>query len=265
MGRPLQRRIFVPSIDDKIDDLYKQPLAEFTSARNTLAKSLTGDDAKRVKALAKPTVVPWAANQVYWRARATYDRLLKSGERLRKAQIAALEGKSSDVRTAADQHRRAIADAVKEAERLAGAEGSKPAPDALMRTFEALSLVPESPEPHGRLTEALQPSGFEALTGVTISATAGHRDHGPARAGRHAPPETAKPSERGVQRQADRDLKRERAEAEAARKHEAEMKKADAAVARAEAHEKLARDTWERAHDELLAARARRTALKSQV
>jgi hypothetical protein len=266
----------VSALDDTINDLYKQPLADFTSARNALAKSLTGDDAKRVKALAKPTLVPWAANQVYWRARATYDRLLKSGERLRKAQIAALEGKSSDVRAATDQHRRAIADAVTEAGRLAGAEGSKPAPDALMRTFEALSLAPEPPEPHGRLTEALQPSGFEALTGVAISeaprprdrgpAKAGHHaDHGPAKAGHHLQEEPAKPNVRGVRLQADRDLKREREEAEAARKHEAELKKADAAVARAEAHEKLARDAWERAHDELLAARARRTALKSQV
>src|SRR5207247_3127310 len=59
-------------------------------------------------------------------------------------------------------------------ERLAGADGSKPAPDALMRTFEALSLTPEPPEPHGRLTEALQPPGFEALTGVAISAAPRH-------------------------------------------------------------------------------------------
>ena len=82
------------ALDAKIDDLYRQPLGEFTGARNALAKTLTGDEAKRVKALAKPTVVPWAVNQVYWRARAAYDRLMKSGERLRKAQIAALEGRN---------------------------------------------------------------------------------------------------------------------------------------------------------------------------
>ncbi|MGH9144527.1 MAG: hypothetical protein ACRD2I_25600, partial [Vicinamibacterales bacterium] len=61
------------ALDDKIDDLYRLPLAEFTSARNLLAKALTGDDAKRVRTLEKPTVVPWAANQVYWRARSTHD------------------------------------------------------------------------------------------------------------------------------------------------------------------------------------------------
>src|SRR5438132_8944216 len=97
------------ALDGRIDDLYQQPLSEFTSARNALAKSLTGADAKRVRALAKPTVVPWAVNQVYWHARAAYDRLMKSGERLRTAQIAALEGRRADVRTASDAHRRAIA------------------------------------------------------------------------------------------------------------------------------------------------------------
>src|SRR5262245_44550792 len=235
-GSAATRRTAVADLDKHIDELYKEPLATFTSARNALAKSLTGDEAKRVKALAKPTVVPWAANQVYWRARATYDRLLKSGERLRKAQIAALEGKSSDVRAATEQHRQALADAVKEAERLAGASGAKPPADALMRTFEALSLAPEPPQPHGRLTEALQPSGFEALSGVSISGrpgpgggaggghgegpakagrrerAAGHEerpakageDEGPAKAGHHVQTEAAKPGVRGVRLQPDR-------------------------------------------------------------
>jgi len=80
----------VSALDAKIDDLYRLPLSEFTGARNALAKTLTGDEAKRVRALEKPTVVPWAVNQVYWRARSTYDRLMKSGEKLRAAQIAAL-------------------------------------------------------------------------------------------------------------------------------------------------------------------------------
>ena len=120
-----------------------QPLSEFTAARNALAKTLSGDEAKRVRALAKPTVVPWAVNQVYWHARAAYDRLMKSGERLRKAQIAALEGRSADVRAASEAHRHAIAEAVAEAERLAASAGSKPGADALARTFEALSLATE--------------------------------------------------------------------------------------------------------------------------
>jgi len=131
----------VSALDAKIDDLYRLPLGEFTGARNALAKSLAGAEAKRVKGLAKPTVVPWAVNQVYWRARSTFDRLMKSGEKLRAAQIAALEGKRADVRDAGEAHRRAIGEAVAEAERLAAESGAKPGADALARTFEALSLA----------------------------------------------------------------------------------------------------------------------------
>jgi hypothetical protein len=268
----------VSSVEDSIDDLYKQPLSEFTATRNALAKSLSKDDAKRVKALAKPNLVPWAINQVYWRARGVYDRLLKAGDRLRKAQIAALEGKSADVRAASDAHRHAIAEAVAEAERQAGASGSKPSADALTRSFEALSLAAEPLEPHGRFTEAMQPAGFEALVGITPAKPGvGGREPGASRESRVASQsvdrrqspvgshsaaggraaKTPRPT-REERRAAERE-ERERAEREAAaRQHEAELKKADATVARAEAHEKLARETWERAHDALLDARKAR-------
>jgi hypothetical protein len=263
----------VSAVDDKIDDLYKLPLAEFTAARNALAKSLGGDAAKRVKSLAKPNVVPWAVNQVYWRARGVYDRLLKAGDRLRRAQIAALQGAHADVRAANDAHRQAIAEAVSEAERLAAAEGSKPSPDALARTFEALSLAPESPEPHGRLTEAMQPAGFEALAGVTPHKAEGRSqksdvDGRPSKADRtpsgnrvaEAPqPKPTRAEVRAAEKAAQEEAERQAA----ARKREAELRKADAAVARAEANEKLARATWERAHDALLEARKARDQIRN--
>src|SRR5262245_33735871 len=80
-------------LDSQIDDLYSQPLEEFTAARNALAKSLTGEDAKRVKALKKPTVVPWAVNQLFWHGKIAYERAVRTGQQLRGAQVAALEGK----------------------------------------------------------------------------------------------------------------------------------------------------------------------------
>jgi hypothetical protein len=157
-------------LDDRIDDLYKLPLSEFTSARNALAKTLKssagGDvDAKRVKALTKPTVVPWAINQLYWHARKTYERVLDRGARLRRAQIAALSGKGKQdaLREATDAHRAAVAEAAREATRLAGGHVHA---DELTRTLEALSLAADLPEHPGRLTEAMQPAGFEALAGV---------------------------------------------------------------------------------------------------
>jgi len=208
--------------DQRIDDLYRGPLGEFTAARNALVKTQRGADASRLRKLAKPTVVAWAVNQVYWNARKVFEQLMKSGERVRKAQIAALEGKSTDVRAAGEAHRRAIADAVKEAERLAAAAGSKPAPDALMRTFEALSLAAQPPDAPGRLTKELRPAGFEALTGVTPVA-------------RSAPEPTAK------------DRRREREEAAAAKRLAAEEKQREAAIKKAEA-------AVERAKKKMLAA-----------
>ena len=242
------------ALDAKIDDLYQLPLGEFTGARNALAKTLGRDDARLIKALDKPTVVPWAVNQVYWRARSTYDRVMKSGEKLRAAQIAALEGRAADVRAASDTHRRAIGEAVAEAERLAVASGAKPNGDALARTFESLSLATSASATPGRLTEALQPAGFEALLGITPSEVGSPKSE--VRRGR---PELVKG---GGEPRTKNDERQARAAAEAAAKeaaerktHEAAVKKAEEQLARVDAAEKKARETWERAHDDLLAAR----------
>jgi len=203
-------------LEAKIDDLYRGPLADFVASRTALAKSLSGSDAKRVRALAKPTVVPWAVNQVYWRARAVYDRAITSGERLRAAQVAALEGRKADVRAATEAHRNAVADAVREAERIGRDAGVHPAPDALMRTFEALSLRADSDETAGRLTKPLQPAGFEALAGVKVAAPAA------------PPPPPAKSA--AERRKEEAAQKKEAAER---KKREAEIKRAEAALERA--------------------------------
>jgi hypothetical protein len=182
-----------------------------------------------VRKLAKPSVVAWAVNQVYWHARHTYDRLIKSGERVRKAQIAALEGRSADVRAASDAHRQAIGEAVKEAGRLAQASGSQPSPDALMRTFEAVSIAPEPPEPPGRLTKELRPPGFEALAGVTpVVRDRGGADPrvGPGRA--HGSASTKQDAARARQAAAE-----EKQRAAEEKKRDAAIKKAEAAVERA--------------------------------
>jgi hypothetical protein len=205
------------SLDAKIDELYRAPLGEFVASRTALAKTLGGDEAKRVKALAKPTVVPWAVNQVYWRARAVYDRLLKSGEKLREAQVAALGGKKSDIRAATEAHRKAMAEAVQQAEKLAAADGVRPAADALLRTFEAISLASEPLEAPGRLTRPQQPAGFEALAGVKV-----------------APQIIKKIDAKREQEERNKPTPAAIKKAEASRKkHEAEIKKAEAALERA--------------------------------
>jgi hypothetical protein len=258
----------VSALDAKIDDLYKLPPAEFTGARNALAKALTKDDAKLVKALAKPTVVPWAVNQVYWRARSTYDRLIKIGEKLRIAQIAALEGRSADVRAASDAHRRAISEAVAEAERLAATAGVKPAADALARTFEALSLAATASHAPGRLTDSLQPAGFEALAGLGNLELKTQNSELKARS-LHVAPKSERRTENVEPRTTPADKRAAKAAAEAAAKeaaekknHEAAVKKAEADLARVQGAEQKAREAWEQSHDDLLAARQALTDLR---
>jgi len=211
------------SLESQIDDLYATPLSDFIAARDALAKSIGGDEAKRIRKLPKPTLVPWAVNQVYWKARPVYDRLIKTGARLRAAQVAALEGRKGDVRAASDAHRQAIAEAVQEAEKIAAAEGSHPPADALMRTFESISLAPDTTERPGRLTKSLQPAGFEALAGVKVAPTIVAK----------AERETAKREHEARQSEA-----RQRVET---RREEAERKKREAAVRKAEAQLERAR------------------------
>jgi hypothetical protein len=252
------------TIDADIDDLYKNPLDQFTAARNALAKTLAGDDAARVKQLAKPSLVAWSVNQVYWRARATFDRLTAAGERVRNSQIAALKGRSADVRSLTEAHRKAIADAVREATRLATAAGSSPNADELARTFEALSLAAELPEPPGRLTRALQPAGFEALVGVPRSALINVRGpqalpaSGLSKIARR--PEQLRLVDRDAEKRATRENeKRDRAIAQAegdlrylqtlVRRSETDLKQATDAVEQAKAVESKARAEWERAKE----------------
>ena len=250
-----------PTIESKIDDLYKVSLGEFTVTRAALAKTLKGAEAQRVKRLQKPTIVPWAANQVYWKARDTYDNVRTSGEQLRRAQIAALSGRSADVRRTAEAHRKAVADAVAVASRLALAAGARPSADALARTFEAVSLAPELPEPHGRLTRPLQPAGFEALTGVAVRPiTPAHpvppvRPIHPASPNRdRVDPHAARSRERDARAAAAAERRRQRELAAAARRTKAAIKNAEARVEKARTAEVRARLAWERAKNDLDAA-----------
>jgi hypothetical protein len=238
------------TLDAQIDELYQLPLGEFTAARNALAKTLKGADASRVKGLEKPTVVPWAANQLYWRDRRVYDRLMKSGGELRTSQIAALEGKKTDLRKAGDAHRKALAEAVERATALAAEQGARPAPEPLARMLEALSIS-AAPAPHpGRFTDLVQPAGFEALTGVSPKAppplTIVRRGEGAPKAGGSS----KRPEAIEVDREAVR-----RAEAER-REKEARIAAATRNLERVRAAESQARRALKRAEDELRAAEA---------
>jgi len=251
----------VPTLDSKVDDLYKGPLQEFVASRTALAKTLSGDEAKRVKGLQKPTVVPWAVNQLYWHARPAYDRLVSSGEKLREAQIEALKGRSADVRRATEAHRKALADAVTHALRLASAAGAHPGADELTRTLETISLARDHEEQPGRLTKALRPAGFEALAGVPVKALPPEAAPRPAQGPRLVAKPKSTPLEEPRKREAEPSKKAaepSRKAAEPSRKAERQRKKAieraTAVAARAKADESRARAAWERSKQALAAA-----------
>jgi hypothetical protein len=247
------------SLDDQIGQLYGLPLGEFVAARTALAKTLSGDAAKQVKALTKPTVVPWAVNQVYWHARPLFEQMIKTGAALRRAQIASLEGRKADVRQATAAHRAALNAAVREAIQLAEREGASPSPDALSRLFEAISLNDTADEPHGRMTKAVGPAGFEALLGVAVKA--------PTRAGESAPsPAKSTTHVSDAERRRDEarraQIDKERAAEE--RRHQQAIEKAEKAVAAAKADEQEACKAWEDAGERLTAAREALDALRSR-
>ena len=237
----------MPTLESRIDELYKGSLGEFVAARSALAKTLTGDEARRVKSLSKPTVVPWAVNQVYWHARDVYGRVTKAGEKLREVQLAALKGRTADVRGATIAHRQAVGEAVKTAVRLASEAGAHPEAEPLARMFEAVSLQKDPPEPHGRFTKPLQPQGFEALAGVTITPSSHPLAAKPSRTAEPpAPVAHADPHTRSSAAREKEIRRREQEEADAARRKQASVKKAEAELERARHEEEQARAAWDR-------------------
>ena len=162
-------------LEDDIDALYRVPLSEFTSARNTLAAQLKQqgrrNDADRVKLLAKPSISAWTVNQLYWDHREAFDRLMATGKRMRPVKTLRLAGKVAGMRDSLDARREALSHLSELAEELLRDAGSNPSPDTLRRittTLEALSasaLLPDGPTP-GRLTNDLDPPSFESLASL---------------------------------------------------------------------------------------------------
>jgi len=173
-----------------IDALYKLPLPQFTAARNALAgrlkKAGRGDEADRIKALNKPSLPAWAVNQLYWEHRDSFDRLIDAGERLRKAQASKLAGQSGDIRGALDALREALSELTRLAADRLRDSGSSTTPDQMRRvtsTLEALAsigIVPNGPQP-GRLSDEVDPPGFETLAALVPSSDRSERGDAPTR------------------------------------------------------------------------------------
>ena len=163
-------------LNDDVDELFKLPLAEFTDARNTLAKQLKlngrANDANLVKSLTKPSVSAWTVNQLYWHHREEFDTLLAAGQRFRKAQTS---GKIADMRGSLEARREALSELSDLATSLLQDAGHSATPDTIHRittTLEAISAyasLSDGPTP-GRLSQDVDPPGFESLASFVPSA-----------------------------------------------------------------------------------------------
>jgi DNA repair exonuclease SbcCD ATPase subunit len=74
------------SVESIAADLYGLDPGEFTAARNTAAKSLSGADAVRVKGLKKPAPAAWVMNLLVRERAAEIERAVDLGRELRGAQ-----------------------------------------------------------------------------------------------------------------------------------------------------------------------------------
>jgi hypothetical protein len=194
----------------EVNALFELPPEEFTSARDRLAKDLSGrgdrDAAREVKSLRRPTAAAWAVNQVVRRHRERMERLIAVGEEIRTAQRRAASGLSAEGFARGVAERRAIvselAQAAGDVLREAGRTPTQSHLDAAGSTFEAAASDPRSAESirSGRLSKELAPpSGFEVLDGLSVVPSPEDQEERPA-------PARPSPADRKTA-QAQRDLR----------------------------------------------------------
>ncbi|HJU81496.1 MAG TPA: hypothetical protein VJ796_07070 [Acidimicrobiia bacterium] len=164
------------NLEAELSALYAASLDEFTAARNDLAARLEqgGDkeEAMRIKRLKKPSISAWAVNQLSRVREVDIARLLKAGEALEEAQRAVLTGKPADFEKARKEEGeavRALRKAVPDV--LPGASAA--VLDRIAQTLRAASTAEGRARlREGRLTEDLEPAGFEAFAGLPAMAPA---------------------------------------------------------------------------------------------
>ena len=255
---------------DPLRDLFAVPPAEFTAARDALAKELRakGRDAqaKEVASLRRPTAPVWAVNQLARRAPADVEELLDSSERVRHAQVRGAAG--DELRAAMAAQRAALAKLEKGAEQVLRGAGLQASPGALRTVQSTLQAGATGSREQrealrtGTLREALEPTGFEALLGAGMKPTPA-RSHPPSTSPSHSPSASRSPSPshsatRAAARAAAAEAKRRAAEAREAKRRSREaarlerrLRQLEARAASADQAATKARAAVESAREEL--------------
>jgi hypothetical protein len=170
----------VPDLEAELETLFGLPPADFTGARNDLAKRLKQAGqraaAATVQQLRKPTVAVWAVNQLARRHAKDVDAFLTAAEQLRAAQEEALGGgDSAKLRSATSAERQALRTLTQRASDVLAGEGHSPTPAVLDRVASMLRAAAVDPQGRdllaaGRLSEELASAGFGAFEGMKIPA-----------------------------------------------------------------------------------------------
>lgn len=155
----------VAEIDDELDRLYGLPLDEFTRERNALAKRLRSegrrDDAASVAELRKPVVAAWVVNRLAREREDEVQELIDAADAIRAGAVGG------------DERLRAAVEELMHAARGVLEDGGRRASDATLRDVATTLRAAPVSEPEllrsGRLTEPVEPTGFEAMAGAAAA------------------------------------------------------------------------------------------------
>ena len=162
-------------LEGELDRLYQLAPGDFTAARDELARRLRSegrrDLAEQVKKHRKPAVAVWLVNRLAREREVDVQRLLRVGEALATSQAAlAGGGQAEEFLEARSEEERALSRLATGAREIADREGvGEAAIPRATETLRAASLTEEGRRllKRGRLTEELDPPGFEALAGFS--------------------------------------------------------------------------------------------------
>jgi len=150
------------SSGDEIDALYALPLVEFTRARNELARSLRKegrrDEADAVSGLRKPTLAAWVVNQLARERRSEVESLLDGAAAIKAG------GVDGDAR-----FRAGVDVLLRSARQILTDADRKPTDSVLQEvatTLRASAAAAPDELAAGRLSEALETTGFDVLAGA---------------------------------------------------------------------------------------------------
>ena len=161
-----------------VDELFSAPPACFIAARDALAKRARAEKqeklAKEISSLRKPTVTVWLLNQLGRHHERETAALLQAGEKLRRGQTAALRGVGPEpLREANDAWRAAVSSALKRAREILKTAGGRQQLEEARLVATLLGAAADTKNAQllkrGKLTEELEPPGFEAALGALVA------------------------------------------------------------------------------------------------